>query len=184
VFSSRRFFAVFWLVVMAVSSTAPLLVDVLERKGGRGKRKMPAQPTRSRLDSRRSPLRFLSPLLASLSLPRTMVVPQVLRSAISLSPSARSLASGVPAARAINLAASAGQSSHGHGHGSSGPRSDSQAIPKWVARVEVGPFGVTQRSKQNGRLRSNPPSNPKRGEELTPLRLCSSRWGVRRGIED
>ncbi|BGP21020.1 hypothetical protein JCM10213_003216 [Rhodosporidiobolus nylandii] len=78
------------------------------------------------------------------------MVAQVVRSAVNLAPTARAYASGVPAARAINLAAAAGQSHGGHSHGEShGPRADAQAVPAWGSRTEVGPFGLTQRSKVN-----------------------------------
>ncbi|GAA5889736.1 hypothetical protein JCM6882_004305 [Rhodosporidiobolus microsporus] len=85
------------------------------------------------------------------------MVAQVVRSAINLAPSARTLASGVPAARALNLAAAAGQSSSHDSHDSHGPaatRGDVQSIPQWAARAEVGPLGLTQRSKVNGEATS------------------------------
>lgn len=116
------------------------------------------------------------PPLARPSSPLKMVAPQVIRSVINLGPSARTLATGVPVARGINLAASAGQS-HGHGHGAVGPRQDVDQIPKWVARVEVGPLGLTQRSKQNGRLRAAFPPTRSEAKEVPPHALRAGMRG-------
>ncbi|BGO96220.1 Cytochrome b-c1 complex subunit Rieske, mitochondrial [Rhodotorula toruloides] len=70
------------------------------------------------------------------------------RKAITLAPSAYSLASGVPAARALNLAAKGEPAAHGHGgHGAAGPRADKPAA--FAGRTTVGPFGITSQSRVN-----------------------------------
>ncbi|GAA6009910.1 hypothetical protein JCM10207_002155 [Rhodosporidiobolus poonsookiae] len=84
---------------------------------------------------------------------------QVVRSAVCVAPTARTLASGVPAARALNLAAAAGQSAaHDHGHGAAhlGPR---QSVPQWAQKVDVTPFGISQRSRVNGEDHSAAPNH-------------------------
>jgi hypothetical protein len=73
-----------------------------------------------------------------------------LRSAITLAPTVKQAASGVPLARGLNLAASAGASAHGHGHGDSATRTDFAGIPKWASRTDVGASGLISRSKING----------------------------------
>lgn len=74
------------------------------------------------------------------------------RKAITLAPSAYSLASGVPAARALNLAAKGEPAAHGHGgHGAAGPRADKPAA--FAGRTTVGPFGITSQSRVNGESR-------------------------------
>ncbi|TNY22327.1 Rieske [2Fe-2S] iron-sulfur domain-containing protein [Rhodotorula diobovata] len=83
----------------------------------------------------------------------------VTRKAINLAPSALSRPSGVPVARAINLAArSSASSSHDH-HGAAGPRAD--APPRWAATHSVGPFGLTAKSRVNGASTSSPSERPR-----------------------
>lgn len=76
------------------------------------------------------------------------------RRAVNLAPTASQLASGVPAARALNLAAPgkpAGDHSHGHSHGSHGlGASRGDKVPRWAARHSVGLGGVQVQTRVNG----------------------------------
>ncbi|GAA6035502.1 hypothetical protein JCM8097_000284 [Rhodosporidiobolus ruineniae] len=99
------------------------------------------------------------------------MVAQVVRSALNLAPTARTAASGVPAARALNLAAAAGQSHGGHSHGEShGPRKDAQFVPQWAARTDLGPHGLTLRSKVNGEALTRRPRPTPASTPLPPFR--------------
>ncbi|BGP58645.1 Cytochrome b-c1 complex subunit Rieske, mitochondrial [Rhodotorula sphaerocarpa] len=75
------------------------------------------------------------------------------RRAVNLAPTASQLASGVPAARALNLAAPgkpAGDHSHGHSHGSHGlGASRGDKVPRWAARHSVGLGGVQVQTRVN-----------------------------------
>lgn len=105
-----------------------------------------------------APLPPLASLSPRTSRPRTQKMSAVTRKAINLAPSALSRPSGVPVARAINLAArSSASSSHDH-HGAAGPRAD--APPRWAATHSVGPFGLTAKSRVNGASTSSPSERP------------------------
>lgn len=71
------------------------------------------------------------------------------RKAITLVPTSRTLSSGVPVARGLNLGASAGSESHGHHDG--GARTDF-SVPKWAGRNDLGTAGVASRTRVNGEL--------------------------------
>lgn len=63
---------------------------------------------------------------------------------VTLSPTVRTLPSGVPTAPFLNLTARAPTSSHGHGHGHANPRGD--APPRWaggVSRTSAGLVSTT-----------------------------------------
>ena len=60
---------------------------------------------------------------------------QASKRATTLSPTIRSLASGVPVVSRLNLTVRAPASDHDHGHGGSATRSDSQ--PKWSGGIDV-----------------------------------------------
>jgi len=60
---------------------------------------------------------------------------QASKRATTLSPTIRSLASGVPVVSRLNLTVRAPASGHDHGHGGSATRSDSQ--PKWSGGIDV-----------------------------------------------
>ncbi|GAA5932672.1 hypothetical protein JCM1841_006933 [Sporobolomyces salmonicolor] len=84
-----------------------------------------------------------------------MASPAVVRKAINLSPtSAFVRASGVPIARGLTANPAVGQSHADHSHGPSSARSDYHAIPHWAVRNEVGPWGLTHRSKVNASPRT------------------------------
>ncbi|CEQ40836.1 SPOSA6832_02494 [Sporobolomyces salmonicolor] len=90
-----------------------------------------------------------------------MASPAVVRKAINLSPtSAFVRASGVPIARGLTANPAVGQSHADHSHGPSSARSDYHAIPHWAVRNEVGPWGLTHRSKVNGESEGRPPRPP------------------------
>ncbi|GAA5957341.1 hypothetical protein JCM8115_006961 [Rhodotorula mucilaginosa] len=69
------------------------------------------------------------------------------RRAVNLAPTVSQLATGVPAARALNLAAPGKPAEHGHGHGLAAGRGDK--APRWAASHSVGLAGVTVNSKVN-----------------------------------
>ncbi|KAG0655757.1 hypothetical protein C6P46_000412 [Rhodotorula mucilaginosa] len=71
------------------------------------------------------------------------------RRAVNLAPTVSQLATGVPAARALNLAAPGKPAEHGHGHGLAAGRGD-KAL-RWAASHSVGLAGVTVNSKVNDR---------------------------------
>ncbi|SGY68865.1 BQ5605_C004g02925 [Microbotryum silenes-dioicae] len=64
-----------------------------------------------------------------------------IRSSITLSATSRTLATGVPFARGLNLAAPAGASAADHGHGDASPRSDFGQIPTWSQKTELKSVG-------------------------------------------
>jgi len=66
---------------------------------------------------------------------------QAVKKAVTLTPTVRTLPTGVPAAPLLNLATRAPSSGHEHAHGASGPRSDVQ--PKWAGGTSRTPYGVT-----------------------------------------
>ena len=82
------------------------------------------------------------------------------RRAVNLAPTVSQLATGVPAARALNLAAPGKPAEHGHRHGLAAGRGDK--VPRWAASHSVGLAGVTVNSKVNGEaaLRSPAKSFP------------------------
>lgn len=65
---------------------------------------------------------------------------------VTLAPTVRTLATGVPNAPLVNLAARA-PASHGHGHGAAGPRSD--VPPKWVGGVSMTSSGLVSKTYLN-----------------------------------
>ncbi|GAA5872709.1 hypothetical protein JCM3774_005036 [Rhodotorula dairenensis] len=81
------------------------------------------------------------------------------RRAVNLAPTVSQLASGVPAARALNLAAPGKPAEHGHGssshgHGLAAGRGDK--APRWAASHTVGLTGVQVNSKVNGEAPEHP----------------------------
>lgn len=77
-----------------------------------------------------------------------------LRSAVNVAPTSKVLATGVPIARGLNLAAASGAHA-GHGHHDSSSRTDFSSVPSWATRVENGLQGTIARSKVNGEFASN-----------------------------
>lgn len=73
---------------------------------------------------------------------------QAVKKAVTLSPTVRTLSSGVPNAPLVNLAAKA-PAGHGHGHGASGPRSD--VAPKWAGGVSNAHSGLSSKTYMNGK---------------------------------
>ncbi|GAA5988510.1 hypothetical protein JCM10908_003597 [Rhodotorula pacifica] len=73
------------------------------------------------------------------------------RRAVNLAPTVSQLATGVPAARALNLAAPGKPAEHGHGghssHGLAAGRGDK--VPRWAASHSLGLTGVQVNSKVN-----------------------------------
>lgn len=80
------------------------------------------------------------------------------RRAVNLAPTVSQLATGVPAARALNLAAPGKPAEHGHGHGLAAGRGD--RVPRWAASHSVGLAGVTVNSKVNGEVLRSPAQFP------------------------
>ncbi|KWU42764.1 putative ubiquinol-cytochrome-c reductase Rieske iron-sulfur protein [Rhodotorula sp. JG-1b] len=78
------------------------------------------------------------------------------RRAVNLAPTVSQLATGVPAARALNLAAPGKPAEHGHGHGLAAGRGDK--VPRWAASHSVGLAGVTVNSKVNGEVALRSPA--------------------------
>lgn len=72
---------------------------------------------------------------------------QATKKVVTLAPTVRSLASGVPNAPLVNLAARA-PAGHGHGHGAAGPRSD--VPPKWTGGVSMTSGGLVSKTYMNG----------------------------------
>ncbi|KAF7310603.1 Cytochrome b-c1 complex subunit Rieske, mitochondrial [Mycena chlorophos] len=66
------------------------------------------------------------------------------KAAVTLSPSVRTLPSGVPAAPLLNLAARAPADPHAHGHGAPGPRTD--VPPRWVGGISQTSSGLASKS--------------------------------------
>lgn len=77
-----------------------------------------------------------------------------LRSAVNVAPTSKVLATGVPIARGLNLAAASGAHA-GHGHHDSSSRTDFSSVPSWATRVENGLQGTIARSKVNGEFTSD-----------------------------
>ncbi|KAJ7655195.1 Rieske [2Fe-2S] iron-sulfur domain-containing protein [Mycena polygramma] len=67
-----------------------------------------------------------------------------LKKAVTLTPSVRTLPSGVPAAPLLNLAARAPADPHAHGHGAAGPRTD--VAPRWAGGVSRSSSGLISKS--------------------------------------
>ena len=80
-------------------------------------------------------------------LPSTMAAIQLSKTAFTLPPTVRTLASGVPSASLLNLAARA-PAGHGHGHGAVGPRSDVPA--KWAGGVSATSSGLVSKTFASG----------------------------------
>ncbi|KAI0768634.1 ubiquinol-cytochrome c reductase iron-sulfur subunit [Trametes elegans] len=72
-----------------------------------------------------------------------MAAVQLSKKAVTVAPTVRTLASGVPIAPHINLAARA-PAGHDHGHGAAGPRSD--IPPRWAANVSRSSSGLVSKS--------------------------------------
>jgi ubiquinol-cytochrome c reductase iron-sulfur subunit len=68
----------------------------------------------------------------------------VVKKAVTLSPTVRTLPSGVPAAGLLNLAARASSSDHAHSHGAQGPRSD--VAPKWTGGISRTASGLVSKT--------------------------------------
>lgn len=66
-----------------------------------------------------------------------MTAYKAVKKAVTLSPTVRTLSSGVPYAPLLNLSAKAPHDPHSHGHAESGARSD--AIPRWAGGVSRAP---------------------------------------------
>ena len=86
------------------------------------------------------------------------------RRAVNLAPTVSQLATGVPAARALNLAAPGKPAEHGHGHGLAAGRGDK--VPRWAASHSVGLAGVTVNSKVNGEVALRSPAQVPLGDPL------------------
>jgi len=71
---------------------------------------------------------------------------QAAKRAVNLSPTVRTLPSGVPVAPLLNLSVRAPSSGHDH-HGASGPRSDAQ--PRWAGGVSRTPAGLASKTYVN-----------------------------------
>ena len=67
---------------------------------------------------------------------------KVVKKAVTLPPTVRTLSSGVPHPTLVNLAAAGGGGHHGHGH--SGPRSDMQ--PKWSGGTSRSSSGLVSKT--------------------------------------
>jgi len=67
---------------------------------------------------------------------------KVVKKAVTLPPTVRTLSSGVPHPTLVNLAAAGGGGHHGHGH--SGPRSDAQ--PKWSGGTSRSSSGLVSKT--------------------------------------
>lgn len=76
-----------------------------------------------------------------------------LKKAVTLTPSVRTLPSGVPAAPLLNLAARAPADPHAHGHGVA-PRSD--APPRWTGGVLRSSAGMVSKSYVTRELSARP----------------------------
>ena len=82
---------------------------------------------------------------------------------VTLLPTVKTLASGVPTARGLNLAASAGHSAH-HGHAAGGPRTNFN-LPKWASSIS----GTQTKSKIVGTSRAQTTPTRWAGKSLFPL---------------
>lgn len=71
------------------------------------------------------------------------------RSALNAAPTVRSLASGAPAARGLNLAAAGAHDAHAHG---ATARTDFATVPKWAQRTGVKQGGLFARARVNGKF--------------------------------
>lgn len=83
-----------------------------------------------------------------------MATIQAVKKAVTLSPTVRTLANGVPTAPLLNLAVRAPASGHGHGHGASSPRSDAQ--PRWAGGVSRTSSGLVSKTFNSGEYLRNP----------------------------
>ena len=101
--------------------------------------------------------RLLSPSTAS-STP-AMASLHAAKKYATLAPTVRSLASGVPAAPSVNLAARAGSAGHGHdhAHGAVGPRSDLPS--RWAGGLKLASSGLVNQSYTTGK--PAPPARPR-----------------------
>ncbi|KAL0576573.1 Cytochrome b-c1 complex subunit Rieske, mitochondrial [Marasmius crinis-equi] len=71
---------------------------------------------------------------------------QAVKKSVNLAPTVRTLASGVPAAPGLNLAART-PAGHGHGHGASGPRADPQ--PRWAGGIQQTSHSLSSKTFVN-----------------------------------
>ncbi|GLB36464.1 putative component of the ubiquinol-cytochrome c reductase complex (complex III or cytochrome b-c1 complex), which is a respiratory chain that generates an electrochemical potential coupled to ATP synthesis [Lyophyllum shimeji] len=76
-----------------------------------------------------------------------MATVQVVKKAVNLAPTVRTLPSGVPAAPLINFAVRAPASAHDHHHDVSGPRPDAQ--PRWAGGISRTPAGLLAKTYVN-----------------------------------
>ncbi|KAF8640789.1 hypothetical protein AX17_000438 [Amanita inopinata Kibby_2008] len=72
---------------------------------------------------------------------------QAVKKAVTITPTVRTLPSGVPVAPLLNLAARAPSSSHEHGHGRVGPRRDAQ--PRWAGGISRTSAGLVSKTYVN-----------------------------------
>ncbi|KAG7099550.1 hsp70 nucleotide exchange factor fes1 [Marasmius oreades] len=72
---------------------------------------------------------------------------QAVKKSINLAPTVRTLASGVPAAPALNLHVRASADDHGHGHGPSGPRLDTP--PRWAGGFQRTTHSLSSKTLLN-----------------------------------
>lgn len=107
---------------------------------------VPSTPTYTPLLQPPRPQSTPPPTLHSLSPQMSAIIS---RRALNAAPTARTAASGVPAARGLNLAAAAPHDAHAHGHGPT-TRTDFATLPKWAKRTEVAQGGLLQRARMNG----------------------------------
>ncbi len=73
---------------------------------------------------------------------------QLTKKALSLPPTVRTLASGVPSASLINLNARAPAHGDHHAHGEVGPRSDVPAA--WASKLSTTPVGLVSKNYASG----------------------------------
>ncbi|KAF8971434.1 ubiquinol-cytochrome c reductase iron-sulfur subunit [Flammula alnicola] len=69
---------------------------------------------------------------------------QAVKKAVTLTPSVRTLPSGVPFAPLLNTAARAPHDPHSHGHSGPGPRSD--VAPRWAGGVSLSSSGLVSKT--------------------------------------
>ncbi len=91
---------------------------------------------------------ILSVVRVEVHISLAMAAVQLTKKALSAPPTVRTLASGIPSAPLVNLAARAPAHGHGHGHGAVGPRSD--VPPKWAGGVTATSSGLVCKTFASG----------------------------------
>lgn len=81
-----------------------------------------------------------------------MATYQAIRKAVTITPTVRTLQSGVPHAQLLNLAARAPHDPHSHGHSQIGSRADS--VPRWAGCVSRSSSGLVSKTMTTGKYRS------------------------------